>query len=501
VPYSFRQTAVSKQTVNSRQLDGEFYAEDDWKVTPNFTWSYGLRLETQNFINSTHDFAPRTSLAWGVPRKNGKTTTVLRAGAGLFFDRFSLSQIQNIIQSDPASQSSKLYLNLTAACTPTSTAACTSGVGQSSARVQIPVASPNLRSAYTFEAAGTIEQQVTNSINVSLTYLNARGEHQFLSRIFPYASAPCAYTGSATGINTSTAYIQCDQSEGVFRQNQLNANINVRTPKGISIFGFYSANWAKSNLTAITNPYNSATDYGRASFSVRSRMTVGGTIPLPFLITASPMIIAQSGNPYNLTTGIDNNADGISNDRPAFASGPNSSSAACRNAGDFLVGTQSPSLVRGENYTQVPVNYCTGPANVTINLRLSRTFGFGPLTEAAANRRQQNGQGGGPGGFGGIGGGGGRGGGGGGGGRGGGGGGGGFGGGRGSNTGHKYNLTLGAQAQNLFNEIPYGTPVSNLSSAQFGKQITLGGNNGFVRAGGGGGNSVRQITLQANFSF
>ena len=142
VPYSFSQTAINKVTNNATQLDGEFYAEDDWKVTPNFTWSYGLRLETQNYINSTHDFGPRTSLAWGVPRKSGKTTTVLRAGAGIFFNRFSLGSIGNIIQGDPANQSSKTYLYPGAACTPTSTAACITGTGTTGGRTNIPVADP-----------------------------------------------------------------------------------------------------------------------------------------------------------------------------------------------------------------------------------------------------------------------------------------------------------------------------------------------------------------------
>jgi hypothetical protein len=506
IPSQFSQTTINKSTTNAHQWDAEFYAEDDWKVTPNFTWSYGLRLETQNFINSTHDLGPRTSLAWGIPRKNGKTTTVLRAGAGIFFDRFSLGSIQSIVQGDPANQSSKTYLFPGAACTPTSTAACITGTGTGSGRVTVPVASANIRSPYIFEVAGTLEQQVTSSINVSVTYLNARGFHESMTRMFPYATAPCAYTGSATITNTSTSYIQCDQSEGVFRQNQINTNINIRTPKGITIFGFYSANWANSNLSGITNPYNSKTDYGRASFAVRSRMTLGGTIPLPFQVTASPMIIAQSGNPYNITTGVDNNNDNVYDDRPGFIGGPQkATNAFCRSANNFNIETQAPigTIVPGESYQEIPVNFCTGPANVTVNLRLSRTFGFGARTEAAAGRRGPGGPGGpggGPGGFGGgPGGGGGRG------GRGGGGfggGGGGFGGGRGSNTGHKYNLTIGAQAQNLFNQIPYGTPVAQLNNSRFGQQISLGGNAGFGRGGGGGGgNSVRQITLQANFSF
>jgi len=76
----------------------------------------------------------------------------------------------------------------------------------------------------------------------------------------------------------------------------------------------------------------------------------------------------------------------------------------------------------------------------------------------------------------------------------------------GSNTGHKYNLTIGAQAQNLFNQVPYGTPVSSLSNPRFGQSISLGGfyGGGGGRGGGGGGggsNSVRRIMLQASLNF
>jgi hypothetical protein len=74
--------------------------------------------------------------------------------------------------------------------------------------------------------------------------------------------------------------------------------------------------------------------------------------------------------------------------------------------------------------------------------------------------------------------------------------------GAGSNTGHKYNLTIGAQAQNLFNMVPYGTPVSSLNNPRFGQPISLaGGPFGGGPGSGGQGNSVRRIMLQANFSF
>ena len=67
--------------------------------------------------------------------------------------------------------------------------------------------------------------------------------------------------------------------------------------------------------------------------------------------------------------------------------------------------------------------------------------------------------------------------------------------------------TIGAQAMNLFNEVPYGIPVSSLTNPQFGKPISLGGVyfGGGGGGGGGGGNAssnaVRRFMLQANFTF
>jgi uncharacterized membrane protein len=55
-------------------------------------------------------------------------------------------------------------------------------------------------------------------------------------------------------------------------------------------------------------------------------------------------------------------------------------------------------------------------------------------------------------------------------------------------------------AQNLFNEVPYSSPIGSLNNANFGKTVGIsGGGGGF--GGGGGNNAVRRITLQASFSF
>ena len=66
-------------------------------------------MEAQNAINSSHDFAPRLSIAYGVPRKNGKTTTVIRGGFGVFFNRFGLGSIEGQIANNGVNAESYTY--------------------------------------------------------------------------------------------------------------------------------------------------------------------------------------------------------------------------------------------------------------------------------------------------------------------------------------------------------------------------------------------------------
>ncbi|HEX5226728.1 MAG TPA: TonB-dependent receptor [Bryobacteraceae bacterium] len=67
------------------------FAEDQWRITPKLTLNYGLRWDYEagldNEINPDYkNFAPRVGIAYSPDSK-----TVIRAGYGVFFDRYSLS--------------------------------------------------------------------------------------------------------------------------------------------------------------------------------------------------------------------------------------------------------------------------------------------------------------------------------------------------------------------------------------------------------------------------
>ena len=65
------------------------------------------------------------------------------------------------------------------------------------------------------------------------------------------------------------------QSEGVFKQNQLIVNSSVRMGAKLSLFGYYTLNYANSDTGAgassfPSQPNNISLDYGRSAFRYSS---------------------------------------------------------------------------------------------------------------------------------------------------------------------------------------------------------------------------------------
>ena len=475
-------------TVTANVVDAGLYIQDDWRLRPNLTISAGLRFETQNAIGDHGNWAPRISAAWGIGGgQKSAAKTVLRAGFGMFYDRFTEP---SVIQAERLNGVTQLqYIVTTNLHYPTLPSPAELQLS-SPTTYQID---PRLRAPYIMQTAVSLERQLSKSATVTASYLNSRGFRQLLTRNI---NAPLPGTfdpDNPTCDNRPT--LACNniyqyESEGVFRQNQLIVNGNIRAGARLTLFAYYTLNNVHSNVSSLggfpSNQYNLDQDYGRPTYDIHQRVFLGGSISLPYGFRASPFMIASSGVPYNITIGRDVNGDSLFNDRPAFATDltPPERRVATR------FGTFDTQPTSGE--TIVPINYVTGPTQFTLNLRLSKTFGFGKETGAANN--QSGGPPGGPGG-GSSGGGGGR---------GPGGGGGGFGGGPRAGMGaifgpgttnHRCNLTLSVNARNVLNRVNLSSPIGNLSSPFFGQSISLAGGP-FSSAA-----ANRKLELQASFSF
>jgi Carboxypeptidase regulatory-like domain len=479
-PSQFTFTVVNNHKIGDTDTDLGMYAEDDWKARPNLTISYGIRYETQNHLSDHHDIAPRVAFNYGLFSGKGAPKTVLRGGFGMFYTRFAQGNVLTLEQENGTNTTNYTVENPSTACNPNATDLITA-CGATSEIPTTYTATANLRTPYIVEFAGGADQQIGRNGTLSVNYVHSQGVHQLATQNIGYNFA---------NPSLSTAEDQYF-SEGVFNQNQLIINGRVQTTKTISLFGYYSLNSAHGDTSGagadITTPGNISADYGRTTFDVKSRIFLAGSITLPKFIQLSPFMIEQSGTPYNITTGNDDNFDSFFNSRPDLVTGlataNGSTIKTIPGCGTFA----QPGLVA--NASVVPINYCTGPSEFTFNIRVVKTFGFGASTRVA-----DNGNGGGPGGSGGGnrgGGGGGRGGGAGG-GRGGPGGG-GFGG--GPSTGKRYNLAFGVQVQNLFNNEDLAVPQGVLSSTNFGLSTQIYGQQYTTSS------ALRRITLQTSFNF
>jgi hypothetical protein len=467
-PSQYQVITGMPQVVNT-YADIEPYVQDDWKFRPNITFSFGLRYETQNNIDDRRDFAPRLGAAWGVGAKGKKPAiVVLRAGYGIFYDRFTQDlvlqqqRLNGLTQNQITITDPTCFPNLLNVANPTyGPSTCLTGGGTEIATNY--ATNPNIRAPYTMQTGLSVERQLTKFANLAVTYLTSRGVHQLVTTSTP---------------EPGQGFVYEYQSEGIFKQNQLIVNSSVRMGTKLSLFGYYVVNSADSDTagpTTFASSTDISDDYGRAAFDIRQRLFFGGTVGLPYTFRLSPFVIASSGIPFNVTTGLDNNGNSIFNDRPGFGA------CGAPNVVDTKYGCFNIDPAPGE--ARVPVNYLTSPGRFSFNLRLSKSFGFGAKKEGPAN----TGMGGPTGGtFG-------RPGGGGGGGRGGGPGGGGFG--PGNPTNRKYGLTFSVSAQNLFNNVNVGTPVGVVTSPIFGEANTLAGRPFSTTT------ANRRLDLQVLFSF
>ena len=479
-------------------IDVGLYAEDEWRIKPNISLTAGLRYETQSGIPYHGDWAPRISLAWGLGRGKTPPKTVLRAGYGIFYDRFSYNYLLQAERQNGITQLQYIvnqpdFYPLVPTSSELAKLAKTSPT--------IYQVAPNIQPGYTLQTAFSVERQLTKSSTLSVTYLNSRGEHQLFMR---NANAPLPGTYNpadpTSGVRPfgGTTNIYQYNSGGVFLQNQLITNFRVNLGTKLSLFGFYSLNFSNSDLGAggggggggsffgggsssaafIMNSYDPMEDWGRATFDVRNRFVLGGNLTLKYGFRLSPFILAQSGAPFNIIVGQDLNGDSIFNDRPAIGTtaGP---------GGTIYVtpwGTFNSVPIAGQPIA--PINTGSATSLFTLNLRLSKTFGLGPKLERGTLASAGRGGGGG--------GGGGR--------------GGGLGGrglsGAGGNpfsfaneTTHRYNLTFSISARNLLNNVNYAPPVGNLESPIFGEPNSLAG------PPFSSGSANRRIDLQMLFSF
>ena len=377
--------------LSESEVDVGVFAGDEWQVRSNVTLDLGFRYETQSYIHDWRDFAPRVAISWapGGGTGNSRAKTVLRAGFGIFYARFPLSDIITAERYNGIIQQQFVVANPDFYPTIPSTAMLASLGYQSSEAV-----SSSLRAPYFMQSALTLERQLSASTAFAVTYTNSHGVHLFRSEDI---NSPLPGTYNANGPNSGTFPLGHPgpvfrmESSGIYNQNQVVANVNTRLKQGVSLFAFYVLNRAMSNTDGIdtvpANPYNFGGEYGPAATDVRHRVTFGGSISARWNVRISPFVVVQSGAPFDVTAGSDLYGTTLFNGRPGIATDPNKPGLIQTQYGLLDPNPSPGEIILGRNYGR-------GPSLLRVNLRVAKAIGFGPVIGGGAEQRPSVGAGG-----------------------------------------------------------------------------------------------------------
>jgi Carboxypeptidase regulatory-like domain/TonB dependent receptor len=445
------------------QVDWGVYFQDDWRLRPNLTISTGLRYEGQTNINDKNDWAPRLGFAWspGAAAKTGRPKTVIRGGFGIFYDRFAANNVLNTILYNGINQTQYVLQN------PPFLYPYIPSISELQAQTNLKTyqIDSSLRSPYVLQTALGVERQVAKNTTITVNYTNTRGVHEFRTRDI---NAPNPFVNYETVYGPPGLQLDNYESTGFFRQNQLMTNVNSRIGSWFTLFGGYVFSHANSDTDGLgtfpANQWNLHPEYGRSSLDIENRLFLGGSVTTWKQIRLSPFIVARTGIPFNIITGNVDPITGLVTIRPGVASGP----------GPGIIATPygylDPTLLATES--MLARNAGNGPPSFSLNLRLSRTWGFGTTKFAGNVGGARSGQGGGRMG------------------------------GRGMGFGdpvteHRYNLTLSINARNVLNNVNLNQPIGALVSGRFLDSTGISGGFGAEQTSA----ENRRIDLQLRFQF
>ena len=282
------------------------FVEDNVRLRPNFSFSAGVRYYWQNYFHDiTNNVAPRFGFAFA-PSKDSKT--VIRGGAGLFFDRSGPRPIADLLHFYGVHLLRFVINSPPFPVTPADLEGVPSSVVTLDPRARIP---------YTVQYSAGIERQVTPKSTLSATYVGSRGIKMFRS---VDANAPLPPSFGPRPVSNLGQDRQI-QSDGYQKSNALELTFRGSPTKFLTGQVQYTFSKTYNNTSGVTffpaNSYDPSADWALSDNDRRHKFDLLGSAQVRRLLVLGVALSLYAGKPVNVTTGRDDNHDGITNDRLA----------------------------------------------------------------------------------------------------------------------------------------------------------------------------------------
>ena len=295
--------------VSISQYEASGFIEDEIRVTPWFSITPGLRYDWISSIKDRNNFGPRVSFALA-PGKEQKT--VLRGGAGIFFERMSSS----VVQQSRVDGSSKTLVELTNPSYPDPF----SGTRRRTPKPNTWRLAPDLVAPYVVMGSISLERRLWGRSQVSVEYMRMHGVHLLRARD---TNAPLDQFGPEfIGMRPNPNFLKMNQVESSASSRSSAFKVTFQGRIGKVFKGMAQYTYSRTTddtggpLVFPENNYNLQPELGRSNFDQRHRFSYAGTFDLPFAFRLGAVVSLTSGFPYDITTGFDDNGDRTFNDRP-----------------------------------------------------------------------------------------------------------------------------------------------------------------------------------------